>query len=188
MKRQIKWLLLGGVPILCLVLYLFTMAPQDRKLREHKKTFLEIRHPEGTALVSTHNHLGTLDPIRVMYKDTFEQGCDYLVGEVRKYPGTKERIQAFYAAQKLRERIPISTMFVPVNSNGLPDADALTREEAIAIGPGGVYIMDFLHGEYVTALPKQRYLETSGNYYFVFIMRQEFEREFPSAGLDLRCN
>lgn len=72
-------------------------------------------------LVGNYNFLGALDTQRVMYKETYPQGCDYIVGEVREYSGVQERIKAFYAMQTLLvdgEDKKINVKFISVDQNG----------------------------------------------------------------------
>jgi hypothetical protein len=64
------------------------MLPQDIKFYNYKKAFREIDHPANSRFIATYDFLGAFDSQRVMYKETFPQGCDYIVGEIREYTGT----------------------------------------------------------------------------------------------------
>jgi hypothetical protein len=149
------------------------MFPHDLKLYEYKKAFVgQVRHPENTEFVGNYNFLGALDSQRVMYKETFPQGCDYIVGEVRKYIGTEESIKTFYAKQRVKttqKEKGIRVIFIPMATNGRID---ISRR---GYGPNEIRILQML------GLSPFIQLDSQEEYYFVAISELEI------SNLDIRC-
>ena len=162
-----------------LFLYVITMLPQDRIYSEYKKAFKELPHPPGTEFIADYNAFGVLDKTRVMYKEDFAQGCDYRVGEVRVYSGSRENIEAFYAAQTVDirgEEASPGLLFIPMGPGGEIDPYDLTRDESTAWDPAGFDILDNLKRD-------QHYLnmEPPASYYYVGI------GGFSISDNDIRC-
>ncbi|HLO16683.1 MAG TPA: hypothetical protein VK206_17750, partial [Anaerolineales bacterium] len=167
MKRKRNSLWLAVVASLCIISYAITMFPQDRIFSEYKKAFREIQHPIGTKLITDYNSFGALDKTRVMYKEDFPQGCDYRVGQVREYSGTREAIKAFYAPQTIVIRGQTASpgvLFIPINSAGLIDPYGLTDANSVELGPGALDILESLKND-------QHFLnlKPSAAYYYVDI-------------------
>jgi hypothetical protein len=151
------------------------MLPHDIKFNNYKKAFGEIHHPEHTKRVARYKLLGVLDYQRTMYKETYPQGCDYLVGEVREYQGDKAGIEAFYAKQTIRleegeERMAVR--FLPINEQGQID-----RNGWIEYGPNGMRLLQNIGISLFTRL------DPSKSYYFVFVS----DLQFSESETDLRC-
>lgn len=179
MKKQRNWLLIIGLTTVSLIFYAVTMFPQDRIFSEYKKAFDEIQHPSGTKFIATFNSFGALYKTRVMYKDDFAQGCDYRVGEIRQYSGTKESIEAFYATQIIEirgQKVSPGVLFIPLNAAGSIDLYEWTHDELAEIGPAGYDIIESLQGdEYFFDL------KPHASYYYVDI------GGFSLSDKDIRC-
>src|SRR5512134_2503037 len=121
-KRKVGPLVVvTGILGLCGLLYAFTMLPHNIKFNKLKKAFSEIHHPESTKFVARYKLLGVLDYQRTMYKETYPQGCDYLVGQVREYQGNQASIEAFYAKQTVmveESEEGVEVRFIPFNKAG----------------------------------------------------------------------
>jgi hypothetical protein len=151
------------------------MLPHDLKFYNYKKAFGEIHHPENTKFVNKYSFLGAFDSQRVMYKETYPQGCDYIVGEIREYRGTQESIKAFYAKQKImlgQKEKGISVNFIGVNQYGRID-----RNEWTKYGPSGLRLLQDLDLSLFTSL------DPTKSYYFVSVWYLEFSK--PER--DIRC-
>jgi hypothetical protein len=151
------------------------MLPHDIKLNNYKKAFGDLHHPEHTQLVDRYKLLGVLDYQRTMYKETYPQGCDYVVGEIREYTGDKSSIEAFYARQTImveQDEENISVRFIPINEYGQID-----RNGWIDYGPRGIHLLHDINTSLFTAL------DPSKSYYFVFVA----DLEFSKSESDLRC-
>ncbi|HLO15507.1 MAG TPA: hypothetical protein VK206_11805 [Anaerolineales bacterium] len=173
-KRKILPLIVfGGILGLCTFLYVGTMFPQDLKFYRYKKAFSEIHHPENTRFITNYRFLGAFDTQRVMYKETFPQGCDYIVGEMREYTGTQESIKAFYAMQTIiigQEEKGLSVKFIPINQEGRIDRYGWTE-----YGPNGVRLLESLASS--PFIP----LDLHGSFYFVSVW------DFEILTSDMRC-
>lgn len=163
----------AGIMSLCGFLYISIMLPQDLKLHRQKEVFREVHHPENTKFVAKYSFLGALDTQRVMYKETFPQGCDYIVGEIREYTGTPDPIKAFYSLQTVlleQEEKRISVRFIPFNQDGHIDRYGWTE-----YGPDGDRLLASLASSpFATFNP-------SKSYYFVSVWN------FESPTSDIRC-
>jgi len=163
----------AGILLLCGFVYVSTMLPQDLKLRSYKTAFNELSHSENTRLVAKYSFLGALDTQRVMYKETYRQGCDYIVGEVREYTGSQESIEVFYARQTLTvegKEKKVSVQFIPFNQDGHVD-----RYGWGEYGPNGDRLLaNLMSSPFIT-------LDSSKSLYFVFISY------FKTPTSDIRC-
>lgn len=174
----------GGLALLlgaCISFYMLTMFAQDLTLLGYKKAFSEIKHPSGTKLVQRSASLGAFDKTRIMYKEDFPQGCDYRVGEIRSYWGSKENIEAFYAIQKVNiegQEKSIGIMFIPLDAKGIIEPEALTRDENIAMGPSGFGILEDLRGDQYFHFLN---LDPSLSYYLISLAG------FSLNDTDIRC-
>lgn len=179
MKKQRKWLLLVAISTVCMIFYTITMLPQDRVYAEYKNAFKEISHPLGTKFVANYNAFGALEKTRVMYKEDFPQGCDYRVGEVREYSGSKENLKSFYAAQTVNvrgQKLSLGILFIPIDQAGKIEPLGLTRDESMEWGPLGFDLLENLKGD-------QSFLKIKapGSYYYVGIS------DFSLSDHDIRC-
>jgi hypothetical protein len=168
-------LILACILSLCGLLNIFTMFPHDIKFNNYKKAFGKILHPEHSKFIAGYKLLGVLDYQRTMYKETFTQGCDYLVGEIREYTGEKASIEAFYAKQTImveENKEGISLRFIPINEHGQID-----RNGWIEDGPRGMRLLQTLDASHFTGL------DPSKSYYFVFVS----DLEFSESESDFRC-
>ena len=175
-KNNMLWLVavFAGVCSCCITLYTTTMLPQDIKFSEYKKAFSKIQHPTNAKFIATYNFLGIQDFTRAMYPDTFSQGCDYQVGEVRESWDTQENIRAFYASKSIMidgDDTSIDVDFIPLDSTGLIDTDGA---------------LEMLGGEYLFGLRDRQIfgflkLDPLAVYYFVSV------RGYSSSNLDFRC-
>jgi hypothetical protein len=164
---------LVGILGLCSFQYVSTMLPQDLKFHRYKQAFREVRHPENTRFVGKYSFLGALDTQRIMYKETFPQGCDYIVGEVRAYTGPQDSIKTFYAMQALiaeQEEQRISVRFIPMDQDGHVDRYGWTE-----YGPDGDRLL-----ESITSSPFFT-LDPAKSFYFVSIWN------FETPTSDIRC-
>ena len=73
------------------------------ELREFEKAFREVQHPAGTERLSVQAKMGEFAG--------GEQGCDFFVGEVRRYDSKKDVIFAFYA-DHANTSIPLKVVFI----------------------------------------------------------------------------
>ena len=179
--KRVKWLFFAGVFVSCVVTYAITMLPQDLIFSEYKKALGRAQHAPQTTLVHAYNSFGALDKNRIMYKDIFPQGCDYRVGQVRKYSGIKESIRAFYAGQTFLvggEEKFMGVLFIPRDPTGLIDPLGVTREESLGWGPAAFSILEELRDDQRWGFLK---LEPGASYYFVS------SGGFSESDLDLRC-
>lgn len=78
-------------------------AMQNIALQEFEKAFQDVQHPAGTERLSLRTKVGDFS--------NSEQGCDFFVGEVRRYDGSQETILAAYADQKVEDN-PIQVLFI----------------------------------------------------------------------------
>jgi len=149
------------------------MLPQDLRFHSYKEAFREIHHPENSKLVGRYSFLGALDTQRLMYRETFTQGCDYIVGEIREYTGTQESIEAFYATQAVildQDERKVSVRFIPMSTDGRLDRHGWGK-----YGPNGERLLGNL-----ASSPFIR-LDPSKSLYFVFIGKLVFQTS------DIRC-
>lgn len=72
-------------------------------LREFEKAFQDVQHPTGTERLSLRTAVGD-------FADS-EQGCDFFVGEARRYDGNEEVILTAYAYQAVMDN-PIRLLFL----------------------------------------------------------------------------
>lgn len=165
----------------CIIFYMLTMLPQDITLSEYKKAFSEIKHPPSTKFIQRSASLEAFDKTRIMYKEDFPQGCDYSVGEIRGYSGSKEAIETFYAVQKVNvgnEEKSVSLLFIPINAQGIIEPESLPRDESIAIGPPGFQTLEDLRGDQYFHFLN---LDPSLSYYLVSLVG------FSLNDTDIRC-
>ena len=169
------WIILISILSLCGLLYAVTMLPHDIKLNNYKRAFDEIHHPQHTKSVARYRLLGVLDYQRTMYKETYTQGCDYVVGEIREYTGDKASIETFYAKQTImveQDTERISVRFIPINKHGQIDRNGWAE-----YGPKGMHLLQDIGASPFTVL------DPSKLYYFVFVSNLEFSE----SELDIRC-
>jgi hypothetical protein len=155
------------------------MLPQDRIYSEYKKGFDELQRPVGTKLISTYDAFGALEKTRIMYKEDFPQGCDYWVGQIREYAGSKESVRAFYTAQTVQfggERKSPGVLFVPINANGVIDPDGMSDAEISGWGPMGFRLLEGLKDD-----QHSLNMEFPASYYYVGI------GGFSQTDHDIRC-
>lgn len=179
LKKKRRWILLAGTCSLCIIFYIITMLSHDLLFLKYKKAFNEIQHPTGTKFIKAYNSFGNLDVIRDVYN--FPPRCDYRVGEVREYSGTKETISAFYAAETVTIRgseKTIGVIFIPIDSAGLIDPFAGTHDEMIDWGPAGFDILESLKDDQLFGSLKFKPLTT---YYYIGI------GGILPSNLDIRC-
>ena len=165
MNKKI-WLvaIFAGVCSCCIIPYAMTMLPQDIKLSEHKNAFSKAQHPTSTKFITAYKFLGIRDFTRTMYPDTFRQGCDYEVGEIREYWDTQENIKAFYANNSVvidGSKKPMVVAFISLDSNGLIDTNGAFEQ----LGGPETYLLT-LHDKQIFGLFK---LNSSALYYYVSI-------------------
>ena len=142
------------------------MLPQDVIFSEYKEAFHQIQHPPETKFVKAYNSFGALDKTRVLYKEDFPQGCDYRVGEVREYSGTKESVETFYRDKTILVRgqaTPMGIILLPVDSAGVINPYGLTREETIEWGPELFALLETLKDDQTHGFLK---LHPLASYYF----------------------
>ena len=156
-KRKVgSLIILTGILSLCGLLYAFTMLPHDIRFNNFKNAFGRIHHPEHSKFIAGYKLFGVLDYQRTMYKETFPQGCDYLVGEIREYTGDTAGIEAFYAKQTItveEEKEGISVRFIPINEQG-----QIERNRWIEDGPNGMRLLQDIDASLVTVLdPSKSY-------------------------------
>jgi hypothetical protein len=72
-------------------------------LQEFKAAFQDVQHAAGTEHLSLHTEAGD-------FADG-EQGCDFFVGQVRRYDGSQETILAAYAHQEVKGN-PVHVLFI----------------------------------------------------------------------------
>ena len=72
-------------------------------LREFEAAFQDVQHPAGTDRLSVQAKMGEFAG--------GEQGCDFFVGEVRRYDSKKDVIFAFYA-DHANTSIPLKVVFI----------------------------------------------------------------------------
>jgi hypothetical protein len=72
-------------------------------LQEFETAFQDVQHAAGTERLSLRTAAGD-------FADS-EQGCDFFVGEVRRYEGSQETILAAYTHQAV-EGNPIQVLFI----------------------------------------------------------------------------
>jgi hypothetical protein len=174
-SKVVQLTVLAGILGLCGFLYISTMLSHDLRLHRYKKAFSEIHHPENTKFVAKYDFLGALDTQRVMYKETFPQGCDYIVGEIREYTGPEESIKAFYDKQTIvveQNEKKISVRFIPINRNGHIDRDGWGE-----YGPNGIRLLESLDSSLLIGL------NPSQSYFFVSVQ----DLEFSASERDFRC-
>ena len=173
--KVVAWIVLAGILSLCGLLYTSTMLPHDRRLKEYKQAFAEIHHPEDTKSVARYKLLGVLDYQRTMYKETYPQGCDYVVGEIREYAGDRADIEAFYAGQTVlvaQDEERIGVRFIPIDEQGQIDRNGWSE-----YGPRGIHLLEDIAASLWTGLDPSR------SYYFVFVS----DLEFSESEADIRC-
>jgi hypothetical protein len=109
-KRTVLTLALAFI-VLCLVACVIVLAPvigdtmaHDRKLRRYQAALRAAPHPGGTLLVSAEKRVG-------LFVGNGHH-CDYFVGELRQYSGSRQEIEEFYAGVSIEEHGPVSLLFV----------------------------------------------------------------------------
>jgi hypothetical protein len=80
------------------------------ELREFEKAFREVQHPAGTERLLVQAKMGEFAG--------GEQGCDFFVGEVRRFDVNKEVILATYSSQTITSN-PLQMVFL--ESGRMPD-------------------------------------------------------------------
>lgn len=78
-------------------------AMQSIALQGFERAFQDVQHPAGTERLSLRTKVGD-------FSDS-EQGCDFFVGEIRRYDSSQETILATYADQKVEDN-PIQMLFI----------------------------------------------------------------------------
>ena len=90
----------------------FNNIQKRSALRNLEAEFDQLRHPEGTTLVTRQTTAGLLT-------DT-SASCDFFIGDVRSYDGVQSQIVDWYAAQTVKDE-KIGLIFI---ENGeVPSAD-----------------------------------------------------------------
>ncbi len=72
-------------------------------LHKFETAFRDVQHPVGTELLSLRTLMGDFAGI--------DQGCDFYVGEVRRYSGSEEVIIIAYADRAIRDN-PLQVVFI----------------------------------------------------------------------------
>jgi hypothetical protein len=72
-------------------------------LNKYKIAFQDIQHPAGTERLALRTSMGDFTGI--------DQGCDFFVGEVRRYNGREDAIIGAYADQAISGN-PLQVMFI----------------------------------------------------------------------------
>lgn len=109
-KRTVLTLVLTLI-ILCLVACVIVLAPvigdtiaHDRKLRRYQAALRDAPHPGDTLLVSAEKRVG-------LFVGNGNH-CDYFVGELRQYSGSRQEIEEFYAGISIEGYGPVELLFV----------------------------------------------------------------------------
>ncbi len=92
-----------------LALYTVGIPFHNYRLDQNEKVFRQVQHPSGTSLVKSFKEVSTANA----------NDCGYLVGELRRYSGSRQAIQAFYANPTKGEQ-KVALLFV---ENGRFPAD-----------------------------------------------------------------
>jgi len=158
LRRIIRWLFfLLILPVVGCALYFlasFTagMPFHNYRLYQADKVFRQVQHPSYTSLAKSFKEVSIANA----------NDCGYLVGELRRYSGSRQIIQVFYADQtKGDQRIRLS--FV---ENGKLPMDNLWSLS------GAARISDWL-----VSLP-----EPKDDLYFIYFF------EIGDGFFDIRCN
>lgn len=112
-------------------------------LREIETAFREVQHPTGSERLSMRSEVGEFTG--------GEQGCDFYVGEVRRYEGSEEVVLAAYAGQSVNGN-PLQVLFfeggrIPVQmSRVLPEPlnDLAGWELGTGVGGQSLYMVYLL--------------------------------------------
>ncbi len=98
--NSLFYVILALLLISCLVIAtpftgrIFRDVSAKLALREFERAFQEAQHPPGTERLATRSAMGEFTES--------EQGCDFFLGEARRYGGDIETILAFYARQTVK--------------------------------------------------------------------------------------
>lgn len=96
---ELIYVLIAMLVIICMcVLGRFTSEPmlhlaQDVQLREFEAALKSIQHPTQTKQISLKTLSGDIADSK--------KGCDYFVGEIRSYQGSRDEIINGYASQSV---------------------------------------------------------------------------------------
>jgi hypothetical protein len=70
----------------------------NRKLDQHATSFLNVQHPPDTSFVNSNHSVG-------LFAGNGNH-CDYFVGEMRTFDGQQQKLESFYAHQRVADRRP----------------------------------------------------------------------------------
>jgi len=111
MQKRTVLTLASACIVLCLVACVIVLAPvigdtmaHDRKLRRYQAALNEAQHPDDTSLIRAEKRVG-------LYAGNGNH-CDYFVGELRRYAGSRQEIEAFYAGVSIEEYGLVELLFV----------------------------------------------------------------------------
>jgi hypothetical protein len=76
---------------------------KNMALREFETAFQDVQHAAGTERLALRTEAGS-------FADS-ERGCDFFVGQVRRYDGSQETILAAYAHQEVKGN-PVHVLFI----------------------------------------------------------------------------
>ncbi len=164
MKKRTALTLLSASIILCLVACVIVLSPvigdtmaHDRKLRRYQAALNEAQHPGDTSLIRAEKRVG-------LFAGNGNH-CDYFVGELRRYSGSRQEIKEFYAGVSIEGHGPVELLFV---ENGqFPELARQTLPHKL----------DELAEWSVSAA------ELRAGVYLVYVLAPGFD-----AGYDIRCH
>ncbi len=135
-------------------------------LDEYDNAFRRVPHPRDTSLIDPFSMLVTLHPDANVPSRT---RCGYLVGELRRYAGTREDVAAFYTGVTLEgdwpRRLSVDVLFIDFFEDG-----RLARFHWQAAGPFEADILKGLHGHYSLWGTPRDLDGSEGKFYFVYVV------------------
>lgn len=99
--KLLSWAFWGGVALLAV--YLIYAAIAERiALRQYGTYFAQVKHPSNTALVDSLSFSFSFYPATYI-DENIDFVPVYLVGELRRYTGSWEKVEAFYEQDRQLE-------------------------------------------------------------------------------------
>lgn len=138
----------------CATLSIGSMVLHNYRLAQTKESFQQIQHPPSSVPVTTKAGF---------YHGELKDSCEYFVGEIRQYAGSRQEVEAFYREQSTGNRLfdDVELIFlIP----GQPLSDLLPYQ-----------IKDISVWDLSTS-------DLEGALYLIFLM------DIGNAGLDIRCD
>lgn len=161
-RSYLAFVIVSGVALAVYMFFVVMVAMSDmdshnRSLNMFEEQFGRLEHPSSTTAVSQQSKLGSLE--------SWEVQCDYFIGELRQFSGSKKDVVSAYAhSGRIRDaQVNVAFLagdkFVPAKSlDALPEELEKISDWEVPAGadPGSLYLV---------------YIYSIGN----------------KAGLDLRC-